>query len=140
MSAQIIDGKKIAEEMQDEMVEEVKQLQADGKRLEQVLENLLGNAIKFSPKDTTTTLYTRREDDWVMVEISDQGPGFKPETLNKAFTKFSQLGNQPTGGESSTGLGLAICRQLIEAQSGEIGLYNNSGAAATFWFHLLAEV
>lgn len=115
-------------------------VRADVKRLEQVLENLLGNAIKFSPKDTTTTLYTRREDDWVMVEISDQGPGFKPETLNKAFAKFSQLGNQPTGGESSTGLGLAICRQLIEAQSGEIGLYNNNGIGATFWFHLLADV
>ena len=76
------------------------------------------------------------DQDNVALEVSDEGPGFTPEDLAKVFSKYARLSNRPTGGEKSSGLGLYISKQLIEALSGRIGVRNNATCGATFWFSL----
>jgi len=66
----------------------------------------------------------------------DDGPGLTASDFQKVFNKYSRLSNQPTGGEKSSGLGLAICKQFIELHSGTIGVFNNPERGATFWFKL----
>lgn len=109
---------------------------ADKSRINQVMENLLGNAIKFSPKEKQITVSTRRIENGVLVEICDSGPGFTDEDMKKLFVKYAKLGNMPTGSEKSSGLGLAISKKLVEMQGGKIGARNNAEGGATFWFEL----
>ncbi|MEP7284394.1 MAG: HAMP domain-containing sensor histidine kinase [Chloroflexota bacterium] len=119
-----------------ELDETLPQIRADGVRLAQVAQNLLGNAIKFSPNGSITYIRTNNHEGAVMLEICDAGPGLTEDDIQKAFTKYSRLSNKPTGGESSSGLGLAICKQMIDLHSGKIGVYNNPEQGATFWFSI----
>lgn len=107
-------------------------------RLTQVMDNLIGNAIKFSPAGATTRVRTRFDDRGVLFEVRDSGPGLIPDDLKKAFNvKFASLSNRPTGGEKSTGLGLSICKRIIDLHGGDIGVCNNRPPpGATFWFRL----
>lgn len=109
---------------------------ADRARIAQVLENLVGNAIKFAPSGTHVTVRVATVAGQLRVEVIDGGPGLKEEDFAKLFTRYGRLSAQPTGGEISTGLGLAICKQLIEAHGGQIGAVNNAGQGATFWFEI----
>jgi two-component system sensor histidine kinase/response regulator len=111
-------------------------VQVDELRVMEVLDNLVGNALKFSPKGTRTVLRTRHDDIFVYGEVSDSGPGIKSEDQDKLFVKRAKLSAKPTGGESSSGLGLAICRQLIDLHNGKIGARNNEEGGATFWFQI----
>lgn len=111
-------------------------IQADDSRIMQVLENLIGNAIKFSPEGKIITVRTFRDGDSLACEVSDQGPGIPEAEREKLFVAYSRLSNRPTGGETSSGLGLAICREMIHLHGGEIGARNNPDAGATFWFTL----
>ncbi len=111
-------------------------IQADGARIRQVGQNLVGNAIKFCPEGSTVIIRTRREGQQAVFEVTDDGPGLTASDFQKVFNKYSRLSNQPTGGEKSTGLGLAICKQFIELHSGTIGVFNNPERGATFWFKL----
>lgn len=108
---------------------------ADGARLAQVIENLIGNAIKFSPPGTRVFVHVSAGE-WLRVEVVDQGPGLSDEDHERLFARYARLSAKPTGGEASTGLGLAISKQLIEAHGGRIGAENNEGGGATFWFEL----
>jgi two-component system, sensor histidine kinase and response regulator len=124
-------------ELFSDLDEGLRSIRADAARLLQVAQNYLGNAIKFSSGGSQTTIRTRHDDDTVYFEVIDGGPGLKPDDLKRAFAKYAQLSNRPTGGEHSSGLGLAICRQMIELHGGQVGVYNNpSGIGATFWFSL----
>lgn len=126
-------GQTIALELEDPMPE----AQADRRRISQVISNMLSNAIKYSPTgDSKITLRTRAGEQAIMFEVSDQGPGLAEADLPFVFNKYNQLQNVPTGGEKSSGLGLAISRQMIELHGGEIGVRNNSTKGATFWFSL----
>lgn len=113
-------------------------ISVDRARVAQVLENLVGNAIKFGPADTSVIVRLSMVHDRLRCEVIDQGPGLTDEDLPKLFTRYARMSAQPTGGEISTGLGLAICRQLIEAHGGQIGAGNNEGRGATFWFEVPA--
>jgi signal transduction histidine kinase len=110
----------------------------DRARIAQVLENLVGNAIKFAHTGTAVTVQLSQRDRRVRIEVVDGGPGLAPDDFAKLFTRYGRLSAQPTGGEISTGLGLAICKQLIEAHGGELGAVNNAGPGATFWFEVPA--
>lgn len=109
---------------------------ADRARLSQVVENLLGNAIKFSPHGTRVFVTVSASEGGVRLEVVDQGPGLAEGDHAKLFSRYARLSAQPTGGEASTGLGLAISKQLVEAHGGRIGARNNEGAGATFWFEI----
>ncbi len=120
-----------------ELDENLPKLKADPARLSQVANNFIGNALKFSPKGATAPVVrTRAEDGLVFLEVSDAGPGLKEEDLRRVFGKYARLSNSPTGGEKSSGLGLAICKQMIELHGGQVGVQNNPDQGATFWFRL----
>ena len=114
-------------------------IMADEFRLMQVLENLIGNALKFGPPGSRTHIAVRLDADSVLCEVADTGPGIPKQDIDKLFSEFSALSNRPTGNEKSTGLGLSICRELIYLHGGQIGARNNSGQGATFWFRLPLE-
>ena len=119
-----------------ELAEDLPELQFDRDRLLQVVQNFVSNAIKFSPADTSFTVTTRAHENGVLLEVTDRGPGLTKDDLAKTFVKYARLSNKPTGGEKSSGLGLAICKQLVEAHGGEIGVHSTPGQGATFWFRL----
>lgn len=111
-------------------------IMADDARVMQVLENLIGNAIKFSPAGKSITVRARAEATCVMCEVSDAGPGIAEVDMKKLFVEYAKLHNLPTGKEKSTGLGLIISKELIALHGGEIGARNNPEGGATFWFSL----
>ncbi len=109
---------------------------ADPLRLRQVLDNLISNAIKFSPPGSVITISVEREEAWWKFAVTDQGPGISPAERNQLFEAFSRLSARPTGGEKSTGLGLAIARKVVMAHGGIIDVSSTPGQGATFWFTL----
>ncbi|MFV2056230.1 MAG: sensor histidine kinase, partial [Thiohalomonadales bacterium] len=102
----------------------------------QVLENLIGNAMKFSPQNTCTVIHTRHDEEYVYAEIVDEGPGITDEDKGFLFKKNAHLTNKPTGNESSSGIGLSLSKQMIDMHYGKIGAMQNEGKGATFWFSL----
>ncbi len=129
-------AKSKGSELRMEFGRDLPNIQADDARIMQVLENLIGNAIKFSPPGSVTTVRTRREGEWIVCEVCDTGPGIPEEEMGLLFKEYARLSNAPTGGETSTGLGLSICRALVQLHGGEIGARNNADRGATFWFRL----
>ncbi len=111
-------------------------VQADAARLAQVAENFVGNAVKFSRAGQPVVVRTVVEAGGVVLSVCDSGPGLSEEDLCKMFVKYARASNQPTGGEQSTGIGLAICKEMIDLHHGQIGVRNNAGPGAMFWFRL----
>ncbi len=112
------------------------QLMADDDRLQQVLANLISNAVKFSPQGGTVRLGGERRGDWVRIWVRDQGPGIAPEFRARIFQKFSQADSSDTRQKGGTGLGLAISKELIEHMHGRIGFDSEPGHGACFWCEL----
>lgn len=125
--------------LNSEFAEQLPSVQANEFRLCQIMDNLIGNALKFSPRQTHIVVRTRTESGYVVVEIEDNGPGLDKDDFSRLFTKHARLSNRPTGNESSSGLGLAMCKQLIALDNGVIGARNNVGSGATFWIRLPAS-
>jgi signal transduction histidine kinase len=86
----------------------------------QILDNLLSNALKYSPPHTTITVRVERSDNALVCTITDQGPGFSENDKSKMFTKFARLSARPTAGEHSTGLGLYIVKRLADIVGAKI--------------------
>jgi two-component system, sensor histidine kinase and response regulator len=107
---------------------------ADERRLLQVLDNLLSNALKYSPPQSEVMISALTDENNLRVEVMDQGPGISEADRPKLFRSFSRLSNRPTGGESSIGLGLTIARRIVEEHGGRIDFSSIVGAGSTFWF------
>ena len=105
---------------------------SDSDYLNRIIDNLVSNAIKFSPKNSSITLEGRSENDGIVLSVKDLGPGFSESDKSSLFQKFKRLSGQPTGGESSNGLGLAIVKTLVDRLGGEIKLSSEYGAGAEF--------
>lgn len=108
----------------------------DRERIGQVLGNLLSNAFKYSPAGTAVVLRVRAAPGGVEFSVIDQGQGLPPKELPKLFGAFQRASAKPTGGEVSTGLGLCICKKLVEAHGGNIGVESEQGRGSRFWFTL----
>jgi PAS domain S-box-containing protein len=106
---------------------------ADPGRVQQVLSNLVGNAIKFTPRGGTIRLSATRCGDAVRVGVTDSGPGIPPEQVAHLFTRFWQA---DSGDRRGIGLGLSIARAIVEAHGGQIWVESQPGAGATFYFTL----
>lgn len=102
--------------------------------IEQVLINLLENAVKYTPEDAPIELLAVREDDSVVVEVSDHGPGLDPGETEKIFEMFYR--GRQKGREGGAGLGLPICRGIVQAHGGRIWAQNRPGGGVTFRFTL----
>ncbi len=108
----------------------------DVRMLNQALSNLVNNALKFSQPHTAVRVTGAPRGAMYRFSVIDQGPGIKPEERAVLFGMFSKLRNRPTGGESSTGLGLWIVRQLVELHQGAYGIDDAEGGGAIFWFEV----
>jgi signal transduction histidine kinase len=104
----------------------------ENSRLERVISNLIENALRHSPANSTVTVSLIDENDRVMIAIDDQGPGIPPEQAASLFQKFSQ-GKK---GRGKIGLGLYFCRITVEHWGGEIGHSPREGGGTRFWFKL----
>lgn len=113
---------------------------ADEQALRQILDNLVSNAVKYSPQWKHVWVrclkHTEREKTFVRVEIQDEGPGLTEEDKKSLFGKFARLSATPTGGENSTGLGLSIVKKLAELQAGRVWCESEPGKGATFILEL----
>jgi len=108
---------------------------ADAMRFKQVLMNLAGNAIKFTPEGGRIELAARQVDDQVRVEVRDNGPGIPPEQQQRIFEAFFRLTETGSATEG-TGLGLAITARLVELHGGKLGIESQPGKGACFYFSL----
>jgi signal transduction histidine kinase len=112
--------------------EDMPTILSDAFFISQILENLISNAIKFSPFEKNVWISTENLGDKIKIKIQDQGPGFKHEEIEKAFKKYQKLSAKPTGGEESTGLGLSIVRKYTQALNGNIELDTRPDEGASF--------
>ena len=111
---------------------------ADSNRLQQVLSNLVSNAIKYSPIGSTVTVSSQTANHRWRLRVIDEGPGIPAEEHHHLFQPFSthKISTKPTGGESSTGLGLWIVKQMIELQDGTVGVEFPQEGGSVFWLEL----
>jgi len=109
-------------------------INADAARLRQIVDNLISNAVKFSPPKSTIKIRVLLREPYWKIEVQDEGPGITEKDREKLFQDFAKLSAQPTGGEKSTGLGLSIVCKIVNAHGGKIGVDSEPGKGATFWF------
>jgi len=120
-------------------------INCDQARLIQVLVNLLSNAIKFSPPQSTITVMSSSSERWIELSVIDQGPGIPASHRQTIFDRFVQVPESAGGTPASplpakvrrgTGLGLTICRSIVEAHNGTIGVDSEEGKGSSFWLRL----
>jgi two-component system sensor histidine kinase/response regulator len=109
---------------------------ADFAALDQILDNLISNAIKFSPSGNQIFVSVRPSGKHAECVIRDEGPGFTAEDKTRMFRRYGRLSAHPTGGEPSTGLGLSIVHKLVRAMDGELICESNPGQGAVFTIRL----
>ena len=108
----------------------------DKSYLIQILENLISNALKFSPLHSTVEIKQLCVENRLRIEVKDQGPGLTEEDKKKLFGKFQKLSAKPTNGEPSTGLGLSIVKKYVDAMNGMIWCESTQGQGAVFILEL----
>jgi len=108
----------------------------DPARVEQVLDNLIGNAFKFSNRGSVIRLATRVVDAELEFSVTDQGQGIPPSEVDGVFGEFTQTSTRATAGEKGAGLGLAICRRIVELHGGKIAVESEQGVGSRFYFRL----
>ena len=136
-AAQLVDDQRVLAsskgiELVTELPGEPLRLVVDAHRLDQVLINLIGNAVKYSPPGTQTLVRVRPQGSEVWIEVEDEGPGIPEDEQHLLFEPFGRTSVRPTGGETSTGLGLAIGRRLIEAHGGSVEVDSAPGRGSLF--------
>ncbi len=108
----------------------------DGGLLEQVLHNLVHNAIQHTPAGTRVTLEAKHTGHTCLISVSDDGPGFPEDEISRVFDKFYRL---PGAGSGGSGLGLSIVKGFTEAQGGRVALGNNDSGGAVFYVEIPAD-
>jgi signal transduction histidine kinase len=110
----------------------------DENKISQVINNFISNAIKFSPTYARIDLIVKKIGEYLRLEVQDEAGGIPEEEHTKVFTWFAKISVKPTHGEASHGLGLAICKDIIEAHGGHIGFKSTFGKGSTFFFEIKA--
>ena len=111
----------------------------DAKRIRQVVDNILDNAIKYSEEGTRVVVQAQRAGSELLVSIADQGMGIPAEELTSVFDRLYRIEQRLTPGTGGAGLGLAICRGLVEAHGGRIWVESKLRKGSTFCFTLPIE-
>jgi signal transduction histidine kinase len=105
----------------------------DTDRIREAIDNLVSNAIKYSPVGGRISVVVTHEEDSTIIRVADEGAGLSPEDLGRLFGRFQRLSAKPTAGESSTGLGLSIVKRIIDMHGGEVTANSEgSGKGSTF--------
>lgn len=111
----------------------------DEDKIAQVINNLLSNAFKFSHSGSPVKLLVKADESVLRVEVHDEAGGIPIKEQSKVFTKFAKLSVKPTDGESTHGLGLSICRDIITAHDGHIAFNSIPGKGSVFYFELKVQ-
>jgi PAS domain S-box-containing protein len=111
-------------------------IEADERKVKQILFNLLSNAVKFTPAGGSVTVAASKEEDAVRICVEDTGIGIKAEDMTKLFTEFTQLESTYTKQHEGTGLGLALSKKLVELHGGRIWAESEAGTGSRFFFTL----
>ena len=112
-------------------------IEADALRIRQVIDNLISNAIKFSPKQGSVTVTIQTEQAAVRLQVEDHGAGIPLSFQPRIFEKFSQADGSDSRAKDGTGLGLAICKKIIDNHQGQIGFTSQPAFGSKFWFRLM---
>jgi signal transduction histidine kinase len=131
-----ITAKKKSIDLKADFADKLPTVYADSRRINQVVDNFITNAVKFSPPNTEITLKASEEKDYVRVSVIDQGQGIPKKEQGKLFEEFGKTSVRPTDGEKSTGLGLAIVKKIIVGHGGKVGVESEVGKGSTFYFTL----
>jgi signal transduction histidine kinase len=123
-------------ELINKTTQDTPNIEALKSKIDEVIFNLINNAIKFSPPETKVFIKSYFTENNVSLEVTDNGVGIAPEDLNKAFTKGGILTAKPTGDEESTGLGLWIVKKIIDEHYGEVWVDSKLNVGTTFGFRL----
>ncbi len=115
---------------------EIPPVMMDKEKIIRVLINLLGNAVKFTPRDGTITITTLLVNDVVEFQIKDTGEGIPMDYLTRIFDKFEQVKVRNKGKEMSSGLGLTFCKLAVKAHNGKIWAESELGKGSTFIFQI----
>lgn len=116
----------------DKEIGEVPPVRMDSERIRQVLRNLLGNALKFTPAGGSVRVAVQRTEDGIRLSVADTGPGIPREQLTGIFEKFRQAAPGHARQLQGTGLGLAIARHIVQAHGGKIWAESEAGRGSTF--------
>ncbi len=108
----------------------------DRDRIIQVVVNLLSNSVKFSPPDSTVTVFAEKEDNKALIRVVDQGRGIPAQFVDNLFERFKQVKAADGARKKGTGLGLAICKAIVESHGGKIGVKSEEGKGSEFYFSL----
>jgi signal transduction histidine kinase len=116
--------------------QDIPEFQFDDNKMEQVMNNLVNNAVKYSFAGNTVTITASLDHDKIITTVEDKGQGIQEEELPNIFGEFQRASNEATNGERSTGLGLAIVKKIVEGHGGQIWADSRIGKGSTFSFSL----
>jgi PAS domain S-box-containing protein len=132
---QVLAGKK-GVRLELEFAADLPKMELDPAKIEQVLNNLVSNAVKFSSPGSTVKIRAARSNGTVRISVADHGPGIPPDEIGKLFTAFGRTSVRSTTGEKDTGLGLLIVKRILEAHHGGIRVESEPGKGTTFFADL----
>jgi signal transduction histidine kinase len=132
---QILAGQKEIR-IEFEAEENLPEMILDESKFEQVLNNLIGNAVKFSPRGDKILINVFLRESDAVISVKDNGLGILPEEAKKLFNPFEKGTSKSTAGEKGTGLGLAIVKRIVEGHGGKISVKSEAGKGATFYVTL----
>jgi two-component system phosphate regulon sensor histidine kinase PhoR len=127
---------KYGQHLQVELVPNMPYVQADERRVVQVLVNLLSNAIKYGPPDGEIAIRVERLQGWVKINVDDRGPGIPAELRTDIFRRFTYPRSLSKSAKFGVGLGLSVVKAVVEAHGGQVGVSDNPQGGAVFWFTL----
>jgi signal transduction histidine kinase len=108
----------------------------DSNKIEQVINNLVSNAVKFSNRNTEIEVTLKRQDSGVSITVRDQGQGIQEDEINRLFEPFQKTSTRGTDGEKSSGLGLYICRKIVTEHGGDVSVESEYGKGSQFIVNL----
>jgi signal transduction histidine kinase len=129
-----LEGSIKAKNIATDYPDEAPMILVDEVRMLQVIVNLLGNAIKYSPEGGTVKIAYVQSQEFIEVTVTDQGPGIAKDKLDTVFDKYVQA--KPEDEERGSGLGLAISKAIVLAHGGTIGVRSEEGKGSTFWLRI----
>lgn len=118
------------------VIDELQDIDFDKVRIRQVIDNLMSNAIKYSPMESEIVIELHESDHYQVLKVSDQGPGIPDEKVAHLYEPYYTFGNVATGGESSTGLGLSICKNIMTAHGGKLSYTKSESGGSCFQFDI----
>jgi signal transduction histidine kinase len=138
----VVENSHSANKKQQEIIFSVDkdyEIEADPRWMREAVDNLISNAIKYSPKNKIIYVSITGNQNKVQIRVKDEGPGLTTDDMKNLFNKFQRLSAKPTGGESSTGLGLSIVKEIVNLHQGKIWAESEFGHGSTFVIELNAK-